>query len=507
MSIDIPRKDEELHSIRRRHTKAAAEYISRQKQRLYIGGEWVESRSGQTFQTHDPMTGDVLANVPAGTSADVDRAVAAAWEAYRKHWCDATVTERQQLLHRIADRVEEQKEKFAVLDSLDNGKPITEARTDIDLFVDQFRYFGGVIRGNEGSIVPNAEGQHIQTVTEPYGVVGQIVPWNFPMLMTAWKLAPALATGNSVVIKPAEQTPLSILELIREIEDLLPPGVVNVITGYGPEAGEPIVSHDDVPKVAFTGSTEVGQGVVKSAALGVTDVTLELGGKSPVIIYPDVSIEKAVETSVRAMFFNNGECCSAGSRLFVHSDIEASFVDAFVEAVEDLRLGDPLNEETDLGPQVNPSQANKTMQYLTSLREDGARILTGGYEPSEEPFDDGCFVAPTVVTDVSHDARGVQEEIFGPVEVLFSWDDYDEMIRQANDVDYGLAGGVITNDITDAYRTAADLDAGNIWINTYNQFPAGQPFGGVKQSGTGREVGEETLDEYTQTKTISIEFE
>jgi len=507
MSIDLPDGEESADQIRRRHRKAAAEHVSRQKRRVYIGGEWVESETRKIFKTHDPTTGHVLGEIQACSEADIDRAVEAAWEAYRSGWKDSTVTERQELLHEIADRVEANKEAFAIIDTLDNGKPITESRADIDLCIDQFRYFAGAIRTHEGRVVPNAVDQHIQTVHEPYGVVGQIVPWNFPMLMASWKLAPALATGNAVVIKPAEQTPLSMLELLREIEDVLPDGVVNLVTGYGPEAGAPLVSHDDIPKVAFTGSTEVGQGVMKRAARGVTDVTLELGGKSPVVVYPDVDIDEAVDVATRAMFFNNGETCSAGTRLFVHEDIETEFVEAFVENAEQLTLGDPLAEGTDLGPQVNPSQANKTMQYVESLREEDGRILTGGYEPTEGALADGCFVAPTVVTDVDHDARGVQEEIFGPIEVVFTWDDYDEMIERANDIEYGLAAGIITNDLENAYEAAADLEAGNVWVNTYNTFPAGQPFGGVKQSGNGREVAAETLTEYTQTKTITIGLE
>jgi aldehyde dehydrogenase (NAD+) len=406
--------------------------------------------------------------------------------------------------HTVADRVADQRERFATIETLDNGKPITESRADIDLFVDHFRYFAGACRFQEGSTLRTGDGQQVQTSHEPYGVVGQIIPWNFPMLMTAWKLAPALATGNAVVLKPAEETPLSVLELMREIEDVVPPGVINVVTGEGPEAGAPLAAHPDVPKVAFTGSTEVGKGVMKRAASTVTDITLELGGKSPVIVYPDVAIEEAVDVATRAMFFNNGECCAAGTRLFVHADIEEAFLDAFIARIEGLTVGDPLAEETDLGPQITPSQANKTMQYLRSLREEGVAVLTGGYEPDEGPLKHGCFVAPTVISDTDHDAQAVQEEIFGPVEIVFTWEDYDGMIDCVTDIDYGLAAGIITDDIDRAYATADDLEVGNVWVNTYNRFPAGQPFGGTKQSGIGREVGSEALAEYTQTKTVTI---
>lgn len=499
--------DENSGEIIRRHRKTASKVISTRKRRLYIGGEWVESESQQTFKTHDPTTGDVLAEVQAGSEPDIDRAVSAAWEAYRNRWADQSAADRQRVLNGIADRVEEDKEKFARLDTLDNGKPITEARGDIDLFVDQFRYFAGACRSHEGTSLHADDTHQVRTRHEPYGVVGQIIPWNFPMLMTAWKLAPALATGNAVVLKPAEETPLSVLELLREIEDILPPGVVNVVTGHGPEVGAALVTHDGVRKIAFTGSTEVGKGVMKRAASNVTDVTLELGGKSPVVVYPDVAIEKAVDIATRAMFYNNGECCSAGSRLFVHEDIAEDFLDAYIAEIEGLELGDPLEETTDLGPQITPSQANKTMQYVRSMREDGTLVLTGGYEPDEQPLGKGCFVAPTLITDIDHDAQAVQEEIFGPVQAVFTWSDYDELIERANDVDYGLAAGIITDDINRAHETAADLEAGNVWVNTYNRFPAGQAFGGIKESGIGREVAAETLGEYTQTKTVTIGLE
>ncbi|MFC7131619.1 MULTISPECIES: aldehyde dehydrogenase family protein [Salinibaculum] len=507
MSLDDPHASGGSDSIKRRHLRAASQHISTRKRRLFIDGEWRECASRQTFKTHDPTTGDVLAEIQAGAETDVDRAVEAAWDAYRNRWAESSAAERQRILNTIADRVEANHEKYAILDTLDNGKPITESRTDIDLFVDHFRYFAGACRFHDGSNIRSQGNRRIQTTKEPYGVVGQIIPWNFPMLMTAWKLAPALAAGNTVVLKPAEETPLSVLELMREVEDVIPSGVVNVVTGSGPEAGSPLVTHEDIRKIAFTGSTEVGKGVMKRAAVNITDVTLELGGKSPVVVYPDVDVGKAVDVTTRAMFFNNGECCSAGTRLFVHEDIEDEFMPAFIEAVEALEIGDPLLEETDLGPQITPSQANKTMQYLGSLREDDVEILTGGYEPDEEPLRQGCYVAPTVVSETDHDAQAVQEEIFGPVEVVFSWSDYDRLVECVNDVSYGLAAGVITDDIDRAYRTADDLDVGNVWVNTYNRFPAGQPFGGTKESGIGREVAAETLDEYTQTKTMTLELD
>ncbi|MBV0902914.1 aldehyde dehydrogenase family protein [Haloarcula salina] len=507
MSPDITPSEKRKQEIRQRHSRIAEELFPAEQLKLYIDGKWQESLSEQTLSTCNPTTGDVLALVQAGTAVDIDRAVEAAWDAYDEDWSTYSAADRQAVLTEIADRVEARSEDFARIETLDNGKPITEARNDIDLVIDHFRYFAGVARVSGGKTVPSNRSSHIETLQEPYGVVGQIIPWNFPLLMAAWKLAPALAAGNAVVLKPAEETPLSILELMREIDDVLPDGVVNVVTGYGPEAGGPLVSHSDVPKIAFTGSTEVGYGVMKNAATTITDVTLELGGKSPVIVHSDADVEKAVDISIQAMFFNGGECCCAGTRLFVHEDIEDEFIDEFVTAVEQLEIGDPLDEETDVGPQVSPAEVDKTRQYIKSLSTTDVRILTGGERAVGERLSDGCFVTPTVISGIDHDERIAQEEIFGPVELVFTWDAYDEMITKANDVDYGLAAGVITSDLQKAYDTARDIEAGDIWVNTYNQFPAGQPFGGYKQSGIGREIGAETIENYTQTKTINFNLE
>jgi aldehyde dehydrogenase (NAD+) len=393
------------------------------------------------------------------------------------------------------------------LESLDNGKPITEARIDIDLVIDHFRYFAGIARAHEGTTVETDDSRHVQTLREPYGVVGQIIPWNFPLLMAAWKLGPALAAGNAVVLKPAEETPLSILKLMEVAGDVIPDGVVNVVTGFGEEAGAPLSNHDGIRKLAFTGSTEIGKEVMKSAADNVTDLTLELGGKSPLVVFPDADLERAVETTITAIFFNTGECCCAGSRLFVHEDIKDEFLAELAAAAEDLVVDDPLLETTDLGPKVTAEQVERTMSYIEEAEAAGASFVTGGAAPDDEALSDGCFVAPTLIDEIDHDNRAVQEEIFGPVQEVFTWSDYDEMIELANDVDYGLAAGVITEDLTKAHRCAKDIEAGNIWINTYNDFPAGQPFGGYKQSGMGRETAQEAVEHYTQTKTVNIALE
>jgi len=491
----------------RRHQETAADLVPTDPLQLYVGGEWVDSDSGETFSTVDPTTGDALAEVQSGNAADIDRAVRAAWRGYDRYWSDFDPADRQSVLLEIADRIEARAEEFARLDTLDNGKPIGEARTDVELAVDHYRYFGGALRVHEGRTPPSRADQHVETIREPYGVVGQIIPWNFPLLMAAWKLAPALAAGNAVVLKPAEQTPLSVLELVREVDDLIPDGVVNVVTGYGTQAGAPLVRHADVPKLAFTGSTEVGRGVMKEAADVITDLTLELGGKSPLVVFPDADVDTAVDVAMDAMFFNTGECCCAGSRLFVHADLTDEFVDGFLTAIDELTIGDPLSESTDLGPKVTQAQVNRTDQYITLAREAGAEVLVGGNLPSDQALADGFFVEPTVIRDVDHRDRVSQEEIFGPVELLFEWSEYDEMIAQANNVPFGLAAGIVTDDLNRARRAARDLEAGNIWINQYNTFPAGQPFGGYKQSGSGRETAFQTLDEYTRTKTINTVVE
>lgn len=491
---------EEIHD---RHREAASEVVPEQLA-LYIGGDWTESASGETFETRDPTTGDPLAEVGSGNATDIGRAVSAAWEGYKEHWKGTNPGERQETLESIADLIEREFDAFARLETLDNGKPIREAQADISLAADQFRYFAGLTRATAGDSIPSDGSRQVTTIKEPYGVVGAIVPWNFPLLMASWKLAPALAAGNAVVLKPAEQTPLSTLKLMTEIDEVVPDGVINIVTGFGPEAGEPLTSHPDVRKLAFTGSTAVGKQVMKHAAEHVTDITLELGGKNPIVVHPDVDLDRAVTTTIFAIFYNTGECCSAGSRLFVHDEIESEFVDRLISTSEDLTIGDPLLKETRLGPKVSESQAERTLGYVADAREDGATVLTGGGPPEDEALADGCFVAPTLISDLGHDHPAVQEEIFGPVLEIFSWDSYEEMIALANDTEYGLAAGVLTSDIQQAHRTARDLEAGTIWINQYNDFPPGMPFGGYKQSGIGRERARETMDQYTQTKSIDL---
>lgn len=502
MSSESQAGESARSEIRERHESVAAEVVPEQTD-LYIGGEFVEPAEGGTIDTVDPTTGEVLASVGGATEADIDRAVDAAWDAFDSTWSGYGAGKRQQILIDIADAIDEHSQELAKLESLDNGKPVSESSADVYLAADHFRYFAGIVRKNGGSTMP--EGSRLgQVVKEPYGVVGQIIPWNFPLLMASWKLAPALAAGNCSVLKPAEQTPLSALRLAELIDDIVPDGVVNIVPGYGEEAGPPLTGHEDVRKVAFTGSTAVGKQVMKSAADNVTDVTLELGGKSPVVVHPDVAPGKAVKLVAQAIFYNTGECCEAGSRLFVHDDIADEVLGGLAQAVDDMTIGDPLLRETDLGPKVSREQVDRTLEYLEKAESGGGKFLAGGGIPDDESLSDGCFVEPTLVDGLDHDHEAVQEEIFGPVLDVFRWDDYDEMMELANDVDYGLAGGVITDDISQANETARDIEAGYIWVNTYHDLVAGLPFGGYKQSGIGRELSEETLDHYQQTKTINL---
>jgi aldehyde dehydrogenase (NAD+) len=503
MSTESQTTEERQDAIEQRHTEAAEELVP-DNLKLYIGGEWVDSASGETFETRDPTTGEVLGEAQAGNSEDIDRAVETAWDAYDETWSDYSAAERQRVLAQLGNYVEENAEDLARLETLDNGKPISEARVDMQLVADHYHYFAAAARTHEGRTIPSDETSQIETVREPYGVVGQIIPWNFPLLMSAWKLGPALAAGNCSVLKPAEETPLTVLKFLEGVDDILPDGVVNLVTGFGREAGEPLSQHPDIRKIAFTGSTEVGRSIMANAAENIHDITLELGGKSPVVVFPDADIETAVDVMMTSIYYNTGECCSAGSRLFVHSDVKDEFLEGLSAAAEDLVIDDPLLDETTLGPKVTDEQVQQTMEYIQEAQDADAEFVTGGGAPDDEALADGNFVAPTLIDDIDHDNPAVQEEIFGPVLESFEWDDYDEMMEQANDVDYGLAAGVITSDLGKAYDTAKDLEAGNVWINQYNDFPAGMPFGGYKESGIGREIGFEAVEHYTQTKTISI---
>ena len=476
---------------------------------LLIGGRWLPAASGETFAVENPARENTIANVARGGAEDIQRAVAAARRAFEDGaWRSMNPSARGQLLWRLADRIEAQAEEFAQLESLDNGKPLAVAlAADVALTVDHFRYYAGWATKVEGETIPINSGDGAAyldyTMREPIGVVGQIIPWNFPLLMAAWKLAAALACGNTVVLKPAEQTPLTALLLAKLICEVgFPDGVVNVVTGFG-DAGAALASHPEVDKVAFTGSTEVGHEIVKASAGNLKRVSLELGGKSPAIVFDDADLELAAAGVAGAIFFNHGQCCCAGSRLFAASAIHEELVERVSAIAQSTRLGDGLDPETEMGPLVSKEQYERVTGYISSGSEQGAQLNAGGAE-RPDGLAKGHFVRPTVFTDVKNDMRVVREEIFGPVVCVQPFEDLDEVITLGNDTPYGLAASVWTKDISKAHKVAAGLKAGTVWINCHNVFDAAAPFGGYKKSGYGREMGRHALDLYTQTKNVIV---
>jgi len=474
---------------------------------ILIDNKWVESVSGKRFATINPSTGEKICDVAEADEADVNLAVKAARKAFetRSPWRRMSASERGKLLNRLADLIEKHADDLAKLEALDNGKPYKVARAaDLALTIACYRYYAGWADKIQGKTIPIAGDYFCYTRHEPVGVVGQIIPWNFPLLMQAWKLGPALAAGNTVVMKPAEQTPLTALrigELI--IEAGFPAGVVNLLPGYGPTAGGAIARHMDVDKVAFTGSTEVGHLIMEaSAKTNLKRVTLELGGKSPNIIFADADIQAAVEGSHFALFFNQGQCCCAGSRVFVEEKVYDEFVERSTARARQRAVGDPFDAKTEQGPQVNDEQFDKVMSYIESGKQQGAKLMCGG----ERVGDRGYFVAPTVFADVQDNMKIAEEEIFGPVMSIIRFRDMDDLVERANKTMYGLAAGVWTRDISKAHAVANGVRAGTVWVNCYDVFDAAAPFGGFKQSGIGRELGEYGLQQYTEVKTVTVKL-
>ena len=471
---------------------------------LYINGQWVPASDGKVFTAYNPATGEKLAECAEATKEDVDYAVKAAWAAFPA-WRDMGIAERAGILEKIADIIDENAELLATIESMDNGKPIRETMAiDVPYSSDHFRYFAGAIRVEEGKASVLDGNMMSLILREPIGVVGQIVPWNFPFLMAAWKLAPALAAGNCIVFKPSSTTSLSVLTLVKLIGHLLPPGVLNVVTGGGSRSGQYMLDHPGFRKLAFTGSTEVGLDVAKAAADKLIPATLELGGKSANIYFDDCKWDMAIDGLQLGILFNQGQVCCAGSRVFVQEGIYDKFVEAAVKAFNSVNVGDPLDPNTQMGAQVDQGQLRKIMSYVNLAKEEGATIACGGEPYTDGACANGSFMKPTLIVNATNDMRVAQEEIFGPVAVVIKFKTEEEVIAMANDSVYGLGGAVWTRDINRAIRVARGVETGRMWVNTYNQIPSGAPFGGYKQSGIGRETHKVILEHYTQQKNIMI---
>ncbi len=474
------------------------------KRQMLINGKWVDAASGKSFPTYNPATGEVLAQVAEGDREDIDRAVAAARAAFdRGPWKKFTPSERGRIVWRLADLLEKHAEEFAQLECLNQGKPLAIARiADVPVSIDQLRYYAGWATKIEGNTIPiSAHGAKFlaYTLREPIGVVGQIIPWNFPLIMATLKLAPALASGCTVVLKPAEQTPLTALllgELIQEAG--FPEGVVNIVTGYGETAGAALAAHPNVDKIAFTGSTEVGKLIVHAACGNLKKVSLELGGKSPNIVFHDAEIESAIPSAANAIFFNQGQVCCAGSRLYVEDKQFDRVVDGVSQLASKIRIGPGMDATTQMGPLVSEEQLNRVCSYLESGLSEGAKATVGGSREGTK----GYFVKPTVLVNTNEKMKVVREEIFGPVVTVMPFSDVDDLVAKANNTQFGLAAAVWTRDIKKAHRIASELRAGTVWINCYGVLDSAMPFGGYKQSGWGREMGHQMLDLYTETKSV-----
>ncbi len=473
-------------------------------QLLFIDGKWCQSASGKSFETVDPSTNEVICRVAEGDAADVELAVAAARRAFDSGpWSRMSASERGRLIYKLADLIESHQEELAALESLDNGKPYRDSMAaDLPLTIKCYRYYAGWADKIVGKTIPVDGDFTCFTRHEPVGVVGQIIPWNFPLLMQAWKWGPALASGCTLVLKPAEQTPLTALRVAQLAQEAgFPNGVINVVPGFGPTAGAALTRHMDVDKVAFTGETSTGQLIMEAAARSnLKRVSLELGGKSPNIVFADADIDAAVEGAYFGLFFNQGQCCCAGSRLFVEQSIHDEFVAKLVQRAKSQKVGDPFDPETTQGPQITREQQERVLSFIDSGKKEGATIHCGGGKPNLP----GYFVEPTVFSGVTDGMKIAREEIFGPVMNILPFGNIEEVVERSNRTQFGLAAAVWTRDINKAHRMARSLRAGTVWINCYDVFDAAAPFGGYKMSGVGRELGEYALQLYTEVKTVYI---
>jgi acyl-CoA reductase-like NAD-dependent aldehyde dehydrogenase len=486
-------------------TRATIDFLRDSPKKLLINGKWVAAKSGKTFESINPANEEVLALIAEGDKADVDDAVKAARKAFEESkWSSISPHQRSRYLYKIADLIEQNADQLAELESLDNGKPLAIAKVaDIAGSARTFRYYAGWPTKIYGETNPSDPSTFNYTLREAVGVCGQIIPWNFPLSMASWKVAPALACGNTIVLKPAEQTPLTAIRLGELIQEAgIPDGVVNIITGFGPGAGSSIAEHPDIDKVAFTGSTEVGKLILKASAGNLKRVSLELGGKSPNIIFRDSDLDAAVQSATRGVFFNSGQVCTAGTRIFVEQPVYDEVVERLIKHSETMTVGNPLDEKTRLGPLVSKEQFDRVKSYLEIGKGEGAKVATGGEAVSGA----GYFVRPTIFSGVHNQMRIAREEIFGPVGAAIAFKDESDAIFQGNDTNYGLAAAVWTRDVSRGLKVARALKAGTVWINTYGGSDSISPFGGYKQSGFGRELGIHSLELYTQIKSVYVKL-
>ena len=493
-------------TLEENHTRAADRAREMPTLGTWVGGQTGTAESGDSFPVEDPAVCEPIVDVPRCRDEDVANAVETARAAYETEWAGTTATERARSLQEWVAVLHDHVDELALLETLEVGKPLTAARADVENGLDFFEYYANVAVAQEGEQLGVGGDTHAYTRHEPYGVAGQILPWNYPVLLMGWKVGAALAAGNTSVVKPPEQAPLAIVRAAQLSKDVLPDGVLNVVTGYGEEAGKPLTEHADVDKLSFTGSVPVGKEIMGAAAERVTPVTLELGGKNPFVVFPDADLEAAAANAAVGGLYNGGQSCDSASRIIVHEDVKAEFMEQYLAAFESYEPGDPLAEGTDMGPMCFDGQCEKVETYVEIGREEGATVLTGGGRPDGE-LADGWYVEPTVFDDVEPDMRIAQEEIFGPVQMVLTFSTYEEAVELANGVDYGLVAGVATENSSTVHRAAADIEAGSVWVNEYFGTVPGTPFGGFDESGVGRECAQETLSEYTRTKSVTVSLD